>query len=231
MSNSRRALSAALLLSLCVPACRTHEVHSEREVRVVERGPEEREHRRDREREMLEQQNEALRVAMHGLMEVDHPERAERLEHALHARELRMEGRRDREAIEIMKSAPNAGQTLELVHAAKKAWVELGHHERAEVVERLEVQLRERWEHERQRREHEGRRREQEGRRGEHEGRRRERRERGRDDAMGRQSEEIRVHIRELHEQIERQNKRMQELSQGLHQAMERIEHLESGKK
>lgn len=96
---------------------------------------------RGSEREAAARDLEVLHVAMHAMHEAERPDLAERLEHAIHAYELRMAGRRDDEAMQIMRSAPNREQMIELLRYAGKLWQKFGNGERAEAC----VALAERW--------------------------------------------------------------------------------------
>lgn len=93
------------------------------------------------EREVALKQIAIMRLAMQGLLEADREDAAESLEHAIHAQELALEGRRDDEAIKIRKSAPNAGQRIELLMFAAKQLRDAGKKEQASAVANLGEQL------------------------------------------------------------------------------------------
>jgi len=93
---------------------------------------------RDRtEREIGLHQIEVMRIAMKALLEADRHDTAEILEHAIHARELAMEGRRDEKAMEIRKSAPELGVQVEILMYAGDLWDEFGHERKAAEVREL----------------------------------------------------------------------------------------------
>ncbi len=141
------------------------------------------------ERELVKNHIETLRIAMHGFQEAEKREWAEQIEHAIHARELGLEGRRDEEAIHIRKTAPSDGHLAELLHVAAKYYSEWGHPDRAERVAKLSEWFGHRWNDQKagkKKRERAGRRerdREQ-GERRQEERRHRERDRRGPDDRM-----------------------------------------------
>ena len=97
------------------------------------------------ERELVKNHIETLRIAMHGFQEAEKREWAEQIEHAIHARELGLEGRRDEEAIHIRKTAPSDGHLAELLHVAAKYYSEWGHPDRAERVAKLSAWFGHRW--------------------------------------------------------------------------------------
>ncbi len=79
---------------------------------------------------------------MPALRDGERRDAAELLEHAIHARELGLEGRRDDEAQHIRESAPNRGQLSEILGLASRLWAEFGHEERAHAVGELAEQMR-----------------------------------------------------------------------------------------
>lgn len=93
------------------------------------------------EREMAKHQLEILRMAMPALREGERGDAADLLEHAIHARELGLEGRRDEEAQQIRKSAPNRRQLAEILGLASRLWAEFGHKEKAQAVGKLAEQM------------------------------------------------------------------------------------------
>ncbi len=99
-------------------------------------------HRSENEREVAQHQLEIMRMAMPALREGERRDAAELLEHAIHARELALEGRRDDEAHRIRESAPNRGQQAEILGLASRLWAEFGHEERARAVGELAEQMR-----------------------------------------------------------------------------------------
>ncbi len=110
-----------------------HEVRQELEGRR-DRPQRERQraHRGENEREVAMHQLEILRMAMPALREGERRDAADLLEHAIHARELGLEGRRDDEAQHIRETAPNRGQLSEILGLASRLWAEFGHEERAQ---------------------------------------------------------------------------------------------------
>ncbi len=99
-------------------------------------------HRSENEREVAQHQLEIMRMAMPALREGERRDAAELLEHAIHARELALEGRRDDEARHIRETAPNRGQLSEILGLASRLWGEFGHEERAHAVGELAEQMR-----------------------------------------------------------------------------------------
>ncbi len=97
------------------------------------------------ERELAKHHVETLRLAMHAFQEAEKREWAEQIEHAIHARELGLEGRRDEEAIHMRKTAPSDGHLAELLHVAAKYYSEWGHPDRAERVAKLSAWFGHRW--------------------------------------------------------------------------------------
>ena len=79
---------------------------------------------------------------MPALREGERRDAAGLLEHAIHARELALEGRRDDEAQRIRETAPNRGQLSEILGLASRLWSEFGHEERAHAVGELAEQMR-----------------------------------------------------------------------------------------
>ncbi|MHC4768609.1 MAG: hypothetical protein ACYTEI_07855, partial [Planctomycetota bacterium] len=70
---------------------------------------------------------------------------AELLHRAIRAREVQLEGRRDREAAQIREQAPTLGQQIELLAYAADLWQEFGHEEKARVVGELAERMRSSW--------------------------------------------------------------------------------------
>ncbi|MEE9129406.1 MAG: hypothetical protein V3T84_05265 [Phycisphaerales bacterium] len=99
-------------------------------------------HRSENEREVAQHQLEIMRMAMPALREGERRDAADLLEHAIHARELGLEGRRDDEAQHIRETAPNRGQLSEILGLASRLWAGFGHEERAHAVGELAEQMR-----------------------------------------------------------------------------------------
>lgn len=89
------------------------------------------------EREIGLRQLDTMRLAMKALLEADRKETAEIVEHAIHARELAMEGRRDEKATAIRQGAPELGVQIEILMYAADLWDEFGHEEKAAAVREL----------------------------------------------------------------------------------------------
>lgn len=81
----------------------------------------------DRGREVVKHHVEILRLGMKALLEAEKEDAARRLEHAIHARELMLEGRRDPEAREIVESSPKPAALAELMRHAAERWAEFRH--------------------------------------------------------------------------------------------------------
>lgn len=113
-----------------------HERERERE-QPRERG-------NDRERAVAEQRLEVLRTATKALLEGEKRELAGRIEHAIHALELRLEGRRDREAQTVYERAPTNAEQAEILGVAADLWRSFKAPDRAEMVARLAAELAER---------------------------------------------------------------------------------------
>jgi hypothetical protein len=85
---------------------------------------------------------EVMRMGMAALEEAGRHDSAELLERAIRAREVQLEGRRDREAAEIREQAPTLGQQIELLAYAAELWQEFGHERKAEVISELVERMR-----------------------------------------------------------------------------------------
>lgn len=101
------------------------------------------------EREVAERQLGWLEQAFHAMQKADRRDGAELLELAMHARKLALAGRRDEEAMEIRRRAPNRRQLAELVGVAAELWAEEGHEEKAAALGRFSRELAGRGERER----------------------------------------------------------------------------------
>ena len=73
---------------------------------------------------------EILRLAMKAFLEKEKADAADRIEHAIHARELRLEGERGEDAQKVYRSEPKRGEVGELLVWASKIWAEFGHEEK-----------------------------------------------------------------------------------------------------
>jgi hypothetical protein len=85
---------------------------------------------------------EVMRMALPALKEEGRRDSAELLQRAIRAREVQLEGRRDREAARIREQAPTLGQQIELLAYAAELWQEFGHEEKARIVRELAERMR-----------------------------------------------------------------------------------------
>lgn len=100
----------------------------------VRRERQEARHGRDgpsAEREVAERHLEILRWAFHAFQEAEAGDAAERMEHAIHAQELTLEGRRDDEALRVRESAPGLEERVKLLKKASALWEKWGWEGRA----------------------------------------------------------------------------------------------------
>lgn len=97
------------------------------------------------EREIGQQQVEIMRLGLPALREAGRRDTAELLEHAIHARELALEGRRDDEAVHIRESAPKLGAQIEILNYAAKLWEDFGHEDKARQLHELAERYRRTW--------------------------------------------------------------------------------------
>jgi len=110
---------------------REREEGEPREVKEREQGE------KSTERDILKQQIEVFKIALHGLMEAEKKDLAETLQRAIRAREVALEGRRDDEAHMIRERAPSRGQLAEILALSSKVWREFNNQEKAAVVGRV----------------------------------------------------------------------------------------------
>ena len=89
------------------------------------------------ERKEGRRQIAVMRYAMEAFLEANRPDAATRMEHAMHAMELALEGRRDKEALDIRERAPTRGEKAELLGTAAGLYREWNRGERAEVCAQL----------------------------------------------------------------------------------------------
>ena len=97
--------------------------------------------RGDRERAIARKQLETIRLARKALLEADRPDAADILQRTIRAREVGLEGRRDEEAREIRRNAPELGAQIEILALASRLWREFGHEEKAATVGQLAEQM------------------------------------------------------------------------------------------
>ncbi len=88
---------------------------------------------------------EVMRMALPALREAGHHDSAELLHRAIRAREVQLEGRMDREAVEIRRRSPTVAQQIELLAYAADVWREFGHEEKARVVGELAERMHASW--------------------------------------------------------------------------------------
>ena len=91
----------------------------------------------NKERQVARHQLEIMRMAMEGLAERERRDGADLLEHAIHARELALEGRRGEDAQHVRRTAPSREQQAELLERAAGELRELGRNEQAGAVAEL----------------------------------------------------------------------------------------------
>ena len=116
------------------------------EVRDELVAPRDRKRRHHRERQVMVNQIEVMRMVLPVLLEADRVEAAGTLERAIRARELVLEGRGDREARAIREGAPKQGQIIEILALAKALYRDFGMQEKADHLSRLTEEL---WQRER----------------------------------------------------------------------------------
>ncbi len=93
------------------------------------------------ERQIVEQRLEVLREAFEIVREAEHQEVAERIEHAIHAHKLMLDGHRGEEAREVIRTAPKIEETFELLGHAAHLYQEFGMPDRAEMILRMRKEL------------------------------------------------------------------------------------------
>lgn len=113
-----------------------------REVQAKGRQRAERRHRHSDEREFAQWQLQVLRHAKAAFAEGKKGDALELTERWMHALELGLEGRRDREARQIIERAPGLGNKVELLTYASKLLHEYKATEKAQAVRKLADQLR-----------------------------------------------------------------------------------------
>jgi hypothetical protein len=94
------------------------------------------------EREALKHQIHALKMAGDAFREAGKEEALEKVHRAIRARECALEGRRDEEAQEIRRRAPDREETIELLTWARKLYDEWGKEDRAVALGRMAEALR-----------------------------------------------------------------------------------------
>ncbi len=104
--------------------------------RELEQRSKHREHG-EKERKAARKHLTVMGYALDGLVKAKKGDSAEMLERAMHARELRLEGRRDKEALHIYERSPSRGQVIELLMYGRKMLLEFGNKEKAHAVGNL----------------------------------------------------------------------------------------------
>ncbi len=135
MNGLEHGIAALRELGMKEEAERLHRIAAE----VRERG--ERDKRQPTEREIGRRQLEVMRMAMPALREGERRDAADILEHAIHARELAMEGRDGAEAMEVRRSGPNRAQIAEIMLLASRLWEEFGNEDKAHITGELGQQF------------------------------------------------------------------------------------------
>ncbi len=95
----------------------------------------------DNERAVAMRQLEVMKLALPALREANKGDAAELLQLAIRAREVTLEGRRDREAQTIRSRAPKPGAQAEILGLASRLWREFGNADKAEAVGTLARQM------------------------------------------------------------------------------------------
>jgi len=93
------------------------------------------------EREVLLQQLEVMRMALHALKEANRGDAVEMLTLAIRSREMMLEGRRDEEVQRVRERAPNREQLVEILSMASKLWREFDNADKSVAVGQLAEQL------------------------------------------------------------------------------------------
>ena len=91
----------------------------------------------DSEQEIVRRQLEVLEMALPALREAERRELVEAVHRAIRAREVALEGRRDREARAIRERSPGREDLIEILVFAEGVYREFGDHERAERLSHL----------------------------------------------------------------------------------------------
>lgn len=120
------------------------------------RGRGERKQEESEEVKTVRHRLKVMRTAVKAFLEADRREAAELVEHAMHARELAIEGRRGEEANKIRETAPNRGQLSETLRAAANLYKKWDMPDRAEALAELAETYAKQWKRQ-QRAEREGR--------------------------------------------------------------------------
>ena len=136
---------------------------------------------------------ELMRYSMRAFLKYKKRDAAELMEHAIHAQELRLKGRRDEKAVKVYRTAPKTGAMVELLGAASELLADMGKKDTAHAVAKLRKQYKIRWE------------REQKGRGGE--------RERGRERERKHREEDRGAHMERVMERVEKLEKRLDEIA------------------
>ena len=170
------------------------------------------------ERRVAQHQLEVLRSAFRACQEAEKAKWAEAIEHAIHARELRLEGRRDAEARRVYETQPSLGNVAELLMASSRLWKEFGHEREAKECMKLGKQFADKVRRQRPMRERAAK---EEARAEKRE------RERARAESRERKRERERGEPRNRNREREHAREQQEELIHALRQALGRVEKLE----
>ena len=118
-----------------------------RRARAARRGP---------EHEIIERWIEIMEIGRDVVAEAERAKPAEVLEHAMHALELTLEGRRDEEAMHIRRTAPSRERQADALLLAAEIAQDQGHRRHAKALTRLGRHLQEARDAEHEHREDEG---------------------------------------------------------------------------
>jgi hypothetical protein len=118
-----------------------HRIERAGEERRGAREGQRRERERDRELQVMVEQLEILRMALPALREGERRDAAEAVGRAIRAREVVLEGRRDREAMMLRERSPNREHLRELLGLAANLYDEFGRHERADALRQAVEEL------------------------------------------------------------------------------------------
>jgi hypothetical protein len=98
----------------------------------------------EREREIARHQMEVMEIAIHAMREAGREDSADLMRRALDAHRVRLQGRRDARAREILAREPEWGAKIELLRFGADLWRRFGDLERAHVCAELAEELAER---------------------------------------------------------------------------------------
>ncbi len=87
----------------------------------------------NKERDILKRRLEIMGLASKALQEAERKNEHELLERGMHAYELRLKGRRDKEALHVYENMPDNEQLAEVMIYAGKLWHEFGHPDKGDL--------------------------------------------------------------------------------------------------